>query len=130
MKSVKQFFLSLIFILIADFFWLGLIAKDFYQDKLLAFQIEFNLVAAVFAYLLLGFGVWFFALKGKNNFKKGFLLGLFGYGIYNLSNWATLKGWTLEMVAVDMLWGGFLLGMTAFLIKKIEERQIGKKIRL
>ena len=33
------------------------------------------------------------------------LIGLLAYGTYDLSNLATLKGWTVSLVVVDILWG-------------------------
>jgi uncharacterized membrane protein len=35
----------------------------------------------------------------------GSLYGLFAYGTYDLTNLATLKGWSLQMVLADMAWG-------------------------
>lgn len=34
----------------------------------------------------------------------GAALGLMCYGTYEFTNYATLKGWSLEQVAVDCLW--------------------------
>jgi uncharacterized membrane protein len=43
------------------------------------------------------------------------------YGLYDLTNYATLKGYTLEMTVVDMAWGTFLCGtaasVTSYLLK-------------
>ncbi len=34
------------------------------------------------------------------------LLGLLSYGIYNATNYATIKSWTLRTVLFDTFWGG------------------------
>jgi len=38
----------------------------------------------------------------------GALFGFFCYATYDLTNYATLKGWPLKMVIVDITWGVFL----------------------
>ena len=39
--------------------------------------------------------------------------GLVGYGVYDLTNQATLKTWPLALTLVDMAWGAFLTGLAA-----------------
>ena len=43
----------------------------------------------------------------------GALLGGLAYGTYEFTNYATLKGWHLQMVVVDLSWGMFLTGLAA-----------------
>ena len=40
--------------------------------------------------------------------RLGALLGLVAYGTYDLSNWATLQGWSAALALMDMAWGTFL----------------------
>jgi uncharacterized membrane protein len=35
----------------------------------------------------------------------GGLFGLFAYATYEMTNYATLRGWPLAVVVVDMAWG-------------------------
>ena len=96
-----------------DFVWLGTIAKPIYQGEVGALLLPRpNLVAAALLYLmyaaaLVGFaivpalesgGVWRAAATAA-------CLGLVVYGVYDLTNLATLKGWTIRITAVDMTWG-------------------------
>lgn len=39
---------------------------------------------------------------------SGALLGLAAYGTYDLTNQATLRGWSVLVTIVDMAWGAFL----------------------
>lgn len=41
----------------------------------------------------------------------GALLGLVAYGTYDLTNQATLRGWSSVVTLVDMTWGAFLTGV-------------------
>ena len=66
-----------------------------------------RLIPAALVYFLIPAALTYFAI-GKSveeSAKKGALLGLSMYGLYDLTNYATLKGWTLEMTLKDTLWG-------------------------
>jgi len=75
--------------------------------------------AAVF-YLFYVVGVvWFVSIPALNvgsiaqAFFAGAVLGALAYGTYEFTNFATLKGWTAQMVTVDVIWGAVLTGTTA-----------------
>ena len=42
------------------------------------------------------------------------MFGLVAYGTYNLTNMATVKGWSYKVVYVDMLWGGMLTAFSSY----------------
>jgi uncharacterized membrane protein len=44
----------------------------------------------------------------------GAVLGALAYGTYEFTNYATLKLWAPQMVAVDVLWGTLLTGVSAW----------------
>ena len=46
-------------------------------------------------------------------FALGCFFGAIGYGTYEFSNMATLKGWTWTMLWTDLIWGTVLTGTTA-----------------
>ena len=75
--------------------------------------------AAVF-YLFYVVGVvWFVSIPALNvgsiaqAFYAGAVLGALAYGTYEFTNFATLKGWTAQMVMVDVIWGAVLTGTSA-----------------
>ncbi|MFT5020496.1 MAG: putative membrane protein, partial [Polaribacter sp.] len=43
----------------------------------------------------------------------GALFGFFCYATYDLTNLATLKGFPLKVVVVDMIWGTILTGLVS-----------------
>ena len=45
--------------------------------------------------------------------RAGVLLGLVAYGTYDLTNMATLQGWSAAVCVADMLWGMFATGLAA-----------------
>ncbi len=102
--------------IVVDMIWLGVIARGFYHGQIGGLLRQpFNVPAAVAFYLLYLGGVLFFAMApaiASQSLKTaavcGFLLGLLAYGTYDLTNLATLKGWTVALAVVDMLWGAVL----------------------
>lgn len=96
-----------------DFVWLSTISTTFYKSRigaLLLDQPNFG-VAGVF-YLFYVAGILYFAVLPALNgggwttaLISGALLGLFAYGTYDMTNLATLKGWSVPVSIVDMAWG-------------------------
>ncbi|RPE70995.1 putative membrane protein [Pacificibacter maritimus] len=75
--------------------------------------------AAVFYLAYIG-GVLFFvswpamdAGSLTSVFWKAALLGMMAYGTYEFTNYATLTRWDPTMVAIDVVWGGVLTGLSA-----------------
>lgn len=82
---------------------------------------ELRLGAAVAFYLVYAVGILYFAsLPALANgtpstaLLKGAILGALAYGTYEFTNFATLKGWSWQMVAVDLTWGTVLTGVSAW----------------
>ncbi|MBZ0124149.1 MAG: DUF2177 family protein [Roseovarius sp.] len=44
----------------------------------------------------------------------GAILGAMAYGTYEFTNYATLRAWSAQMVAVDLAWGTILTGFSAW----------------
>ena len=70
--------------------------------------------AAVF-YLLYVAGVVFFVVRpalaqgsARRAAVTGAFFGLIAYGTYDMTNWATLNGWSAQLALMDMAWGTLL----------------------
>lgn len=124
-KFFKIFFLSLPIFIVIDFIWIGVVAKNFYIEQLGKFTPK--LIPGILAYVLLTLGIILFVLPkvtGRGVFEVfiwGALFGLVAYGVYDLTNLATLKDWTLKMTIIDMLWGGVISGIMSIVINYIEQ---------
>jgi uncharacterized membrane protein len=76
--------------------------------------------AAVFYLGYIAGVLWFVsapALKDNDPtaaFFGGIVLGLLAYGTYEFTNYATLRDWSLQQVAIDTIWGGLLTGFAAW----------------
>lgn len=114
---------ALVVFLVIDSLWLGVIADDFYRERLASFMTgPVKVPAAVAFYLLYIVGIVVFAIApalGTGSWRtallRGALFGLIAYATFELTNLAILPGWPLSVVLVDMVWGAVLTGSTATL---------------
>ena len=76
--------------------------------------------AAIFYLFYIGGIIWFASIPALlvgeplQAFGTGCMLGLLAYGTYEFTNFATLRGWSLQMVAIDVVWGAILTGTSAW----------------
>jgi len=104
-----------------DFIWLGTVAKSFYDKHIGELLLDdFNIPAAVGFYLVYIVGIFIFAVlpgheaqSAAKALTMGALFGFFAYATYDMTNLATLKGWSTTVVMVDILWGTILTGSVA-----------------
>ncbi|APW48561.1 hypothetical protein RA876_18275 [Rhodoferax antarcticus] len=108
---------ALITVGLLDGLWLGVIAREFYRSQMVAVAAEnFNMVPALLFYFLYPLGVLFVALTPPAQgwaqaLGRSALLGLVAYGVYDLTNMATLKAWPAKLALVDASWGTFITAM-------------------
>lgn len=108
---------------IIDAVWLSVVANKFYKSQLGSLLLEKpNMVAAILFYIIFVIGVVVFAVmpavaagSWKVAFGYGALLGLVTYATYDLTNLATLKGFPIKIVIVDLAWGTALTATVAAL---------------
>lgn len=107
------FFITAITILALDAVWLT-VNYSAHQKLFSAVQksvMKVRLIPAALVYVLIPAALTYFAIETSRSLKeattKGALMGLSMYGLYDLTNLATLNGWTYEMFFKDTLWGTF-----------------------
>jgi uncharacterized membrane protein len=121
MKFIAVYIVSLLVFVGVDFVWLGKMGDSFYRPAMGGLAMDgFRLAPAALFYPLYAFGIVHFAVlpalaaqDWKTAGVNGLLLGLVGYGVYDLTNAATLKTWPLSLTVVDMTWGTLLTGLAA-----------------
>jgi uncharacterized membrane protein len=115
-KYFKLYLILLAAFFAIDMFWLGLVARSFYQQYLgFLMAPSPNWFVAVIFYLLFIVGILVFVvLPGlesgslKATLLRAALFGLSTYATYDLTNLATIKDWPVLITVVDLLWGTFL----------------------
>ena len=80
-------------------------------------------IPAVAVYAIMIAAVWFFAVQPSADWMeaggRGAALGLSAYGIYDLTNYASLAKYPLSFALTDMTWGAVLFGATAAIVKAV-----------
>ena len=118
---VKLYLLTVPLFFAIDLFWLGVVAKSFYQNNLShLLSPAVNWPAALIFYCVYIAGIILFAVKpglDKASLAKaalwGALFGFFTYATYDLTNLATLRDWPLKVVVIDIAWGTLLCTLVA-----------------
>lgn len=115
---------------VIDAVWLSVVANKFYKSQLGPLLLEKpNMIPAVIFYIIFVIGVVVFAVMPavqagdwKVALGLGALLGLVTYATYDLTNHATLRGFPLTVVIVDLVWGVALTATVATLTYLIVSR--------
>lgn len=104
-----------------DAIWLSLAASRLYRPKLGTLLLDrFELAPAALFYLIYIAGILVFAVapalgtgRWASAAMRGALLGLVAYATYDLTNQATLRGWSIAITIADLCWGTFVTGTAA-----------------
>jgi uncharacterized membrane protein len=81
--------------------------------------LQVNLLGTVLCYIFLIFGLNYFIIKSKKSAYDAFLLGILIYGVFETTNYALFKKWSILTVIMDTLWGGILFAIVTFIINKL-----------
>ena len=126
-----KFCIGIVLFFIIDIFYLMGVSKYFTKmTKNIRLRKHYLIIPIIFIYIILFASLYYFILKDINIdiqfnntiYKKvfkiilnAFILGFSIYSIYELTNYALFKNWTLHMVLLDSLWGGTLFSIVTFL---------------
>ncbi|MFA5563065.1 MAG: DUF2177 family protein [Candidatus Caldatribacteriota bacterium] len=113
MMFIRLYLITVPVFFIIDMLWLGLVAKQFYQNQIgFLMKTNINWIAAIIFYFLFVAGIVFFVLMPSLERRDLLYLiltaafyGLLTYATYDLTNLATLKDWSLIVTIVDIIWG-------------------------
>jgi uncharacterized membrane protein len=109
-------------LVIGDALWLSWFGQAVFRPTLGPTMREnFLWTPAVLFYLLYAIGVVVFAVDPALRSKSlaaaaglGLLFGFMAYMTYDMTNMATLRVWTIKLLAMDIAWGSFVSGLAAF----------------
>src|SRR5262245_53434753 len=128
----KLYVSILVLFMTLDAVWLGVVMSDFYKGELGSLARRqgdaLNPIwwAVVAVYLILPLGIIWFVLPRVSEDSPvlsaalwGVIYGVITYGIYDLTNYATLDKWSLRYVVVDIAWGGVICGIATGVASKL-----------
>ena len=110
LKFAATYILTLLLMLVIDGTWIALVALPMFRTTLGQDMLTARFVPAVLFYLVYAAGIQVFVLPvGQDAWPlttlNGALFGLFTYATYDLTNYATLRGWTAALAVSDIAWG-------------------------
>lgn len=105
---------------VIDSFWLRTMYTRLYQPEIGELLGGLRLGPAIAFYLIYIAGILWFAVgpaletgRWQTALVQGAVLGFLCYATYDLTNFATLKVWSLKVTLLDILWGTVLTGGAA-----------------
>ena len=114
---------------VLDGVWLGLLMKNFYREQLAPIVrmgdggMAPNWPAAFVVYALLGTGIAFFVIPRAATVPAaaayGALFGLVVYGVYDFTNYSTLRQWPFVVTLSDVAWGTFATAACATVVRLV-----------
>ena len=113
------FLLTAVLLVVIDGVYLNLMKGYFMKqvEDVQGSKLSLNFVSAIICYVFLVSGLYYFIIKPRRSISDAFLLGLVIYGVYETTNLAMFKNWSILTVLMDTLWGAVLFAVTAYLIK-------------
>ena len=128
-QTIKLAAVGALVFMVLDGVWLGLLMKDFYREQLAPIVrladggMAPNWPAAFVVYALLGTGIAIFvmprALTVPAAAAHGALLGLVVYGVYDFTNYSTLRQWPFVVTLADVAWGTFATAACAAIVRLV-----------
>lgn len=117
---------SAIVFLLLDFIYLNLI-KNYFNKQIKDVQgseIKINFMGVVLCYIILILGINYFIINPRKSVMEAFLLGMLIYGVYETTNYALFKNWSIITVIIDTLWGGILFAVTTYIVNIVRNKYI------
>lgn len=119
MKALKQLGVLTLAVLALDALWLT--ANHSYHVTVFAAlqsqPLAIRWIPAILVYALIIGAVWYFAVRPATSWTEaatsGALLGGSMYGLYDLTNYATLVKYPIKYAITDMVWGSILCASAA-----------------
>ena len=117
------YLLSSIIILLVDSVYLNTFSS-YYNNQVRDVQnspMKLNILGVGLSYLFIIIIFNQFVLGYNMSLYESFLLGFLIYGIYEATNLAIFKNWSIMSVFIDTLWGGLLFLIVNFIMKQIKK---------
>jgi uncharacterized membrane protein len=96
--------------------------NDIFKQQITNVQrvvMKFRMLGAVICYILMVLGLYYFVVRPRASVVDAFFLGVLINGVYDTTNYATLKRWDAKFAVVDTVWGGVLMAPTTYLVRRV-----------
>ena len=126
---LRNFLVALPVFVLIDFTWIGVVAKKIYLDELGGLarmkdgKFTPNLPAGVAAWAVIAAGLVLFAVPHLTPDSSiatvlgwGAAFGFVGYAMYDLTNLATVRDYSIKLTALDIAWGTVLSAVVTLIV--------------
>lgn len=121
MAYIAAYVASLIVFAALDAIWLTTMTSRLYRPALGEILLDnLRIAPAVVFYFLYPVGLVVFAAmpavrsgSAGTALAYGALFGLLAYATYDLTNYATLRNWTLQLTVIDLIYGTVVAALTS-----------------
>jgi uncharacterized membrane protein len=116
-----KYLLAAIIFVVLDGIYLNLV-KGAFSKQIKSIQgsdIQINYIYTAITYIFLIFGLNYFIIQKNRSVKDAALLGLTIYAVYEFTNLALFKNWSIVLGIADTIWGAVLFGLTTAIVYKI-----------
>jgi len=128
-QTIKLAALGALAFMVLDGIWLGLLMKNFYRAQLAPIVrladggMAPNWPAAFVVYVLLGTGISVFVVPRAATALMaavyGAIFGLVVYGVYDFTNYSTLRQWPFGLALADVAWGAVASAAAAAAVRMV-----------
>jgi len=123
--------IMLTFLMVAiDLIWLQQLSQGIYQKvikKINNTEESFLRIEGTVAWIVMALGILYYVMpkitpesSQQEIFTEGMYLGLLVYGVYNTTNYAFIKEWTLQISITDTIWGGIYFGLVSVIFNYLK----------
>jgi len=116
---IKDIILLAVIFVLVDAGFLYLMSNNFQNmvKKIQGSPLKMKLIPTFACYIVLVSSLYYFVIHKKGSYLDAFLLGFFIYAVYETTNMAIFKDWSISVGLIDLTWGGFLFLITTYLYK-------------
>lgn len=119
-KHLKPLAIIAAVMLALDMVYLALIGGPVFGPMIRNIQqgrkMQIKLFPASLVYIVMVAGLYYFIIEPRRSIVDAALLGALVYLVYDLTNKATLTGYTWKAVILDGVWGALLFATTAYIV--------------
>ncbi len=124
MNAASRMLMAAVILVAVDFLYLSFsssFAKAMFE-KIQGSPLRFNYLAAALVYLALAY---LLTRPYVDSWTTAFGIGLATYAVYDFTNLATLKNYSVQFAIMDSLWGGTLFAIAHFIYTTLIARLEG-----
>ena len=116
---IKNIILLAVILVLVDSGFLYLMSNNFQNmvKKIQGTPLKMKLLPTLACYIVLVSSLYYFVIYKNASYLDAFLLGFFIYAVYETTNMAIFKDWSVSVGLIDLSWGGFLFLITTYLYK-------------